>query len=804
MRPEEVLANCDTLVQSESESERAHGALLLFLFGEPNRALGADESIRARVHAWAGKVLELLPEDDDASGYAVRGIAARVAGELGQAVTSFEDGVARAKLRGQERDGVDLSLLLADALLDRAGPADASSAASVAAGARALIESSGAGEFTPWLRFVTLRARAAAGDAEGALGELEPLIVELRQMRNVELEWRAVAFASSLHTERGSKLIAHRHDLAAIEVLESIAMGLPRDLRGSFWRCPRRASLRKRASAVTERGRASPMTLKLAGLETRAQRLLDIIKRLASEHDLDRLLDRITDSAVELSGAERGFVLLVDPNGQLEPKTVRGSRADHPETAFSRSIAEAVLIDGEPIITVDARDDALLSEYLSVHKLMLKSVACMPIRGRAGTVGVLYLEHRARRARFSEEDLDLLFAFADQAAIALENARLVSELAQRKDALEVANRDLEEAKREIERVLVARTAELQETQSELAATRQQLRGAYDRHGIIGRSEPMRRVFAVIDRIKESNIPVVIFGESGTGKELVARAIHFGGARKKKPFVALNCGAIPEALLESELFGHVRGAFTGADRDRRGVLSRASSGTLFLDEIGDMPAKMQVDLLRVLQEKKVRPIGGEVDEDIDVRIISASNKSLKELVTQGVFREDLFYRLHVVEVRLPPLRERADDIPALCDHFLKQIAEREGREVKRVSREALAVLMQHALPGNVRQLEHLLLNATVMVESDVIEAEDLALGGLTAVDSAMASRVAATVAEVPVGEAPAQSFEDFKTDEKQRILQALEQNGWNRAKAARALGIPRRTFYRRLKEHGILQ
>ncbi|HJL29727.1 MAG TPA: sigma-54-dependent Fis family transcriptional regulator, partial [Polyangiaceae bacterium LLY-WYZ-15_(1-7)] len=694
-------------------------------------------------------------------------------------------------------------------LLDRDGPADGSAAVGRLADARSLLDEGDAADpsLRLELRLLLARGRFVTHDVEGAVSDLQALLEEARAAAHRELEWRTLAALAQLQVAQGADFAARRHDQAAMEVLEGIVLALPRALREPFWRDPERRALRLRASASTDRfftSREDAPGPEPSALEGRVGRLLDLLKRLASEHELDRLLERITDAAVELSGAERGFVLLPDDAGELEPRLVRaaGTAPDDPSVAFSRSIAEAVLIDGEPILTVDARDDRRLNEYLSVHQLSLKSVACLPIRGRSGAVGVLYLEHRMRRGRFSEADLDLLLAFADQAAIALENARLVGELAERKAALEEANEELEAAKAEIERVLVARTGELEETKRELDRTRGELRSRHERSGIIGRSEPMRKVFAVLDRVAETDVPVVIQGESGTGKELVARAIHYGGPRRKAPFVALNCAAIPEALLESELFGHVRGAFTGADRDRKGVLVRSSGGTLFLDEVGDMPAKMQVDLLRVLQEKVVRPIGGEEEEAVDVRIVSASNKSLRDLVAKGEFREDLYYRLNVVELRLPPLRERQGDVPLLVDHFLTRIAEQEGQPRKHLSREALLRLARHPLPGNVRQLEHLLLNACVMSEGDTIGAEDLALGEDTAANDLV--EVPSLPEPAPVGgRPPAQSLEDFKESEKQRILRALEENGWNRAAAARELGIPRRTFYRRLKEYEIL-
>lgn len=698
-------------------------AVLAHEANEPLLELRA-RSLRARVDAWAGlhdrakeeaeQVLKQAQACDSpaaaAHAVAALGDVAFGRGEHEAALMRYDDAIGRSKELGASKDVAGLTLRAAEVLLDRDGASDGSAAAARLAEARSLIDAEALDEHRLTLRLLLARARAGAGDVAGATAEVEAIAEEARKARRRELEWRALAAGAALHALRGADFVARRHDLAAVEVLESIAAALPREMRDSFWRDPRRREIRSRAAAATDRHvAAGEATFHGYGVEQRAARLLEIIKRLASEHDLERLLERITDSAVELSGAERGIVLLTGDDGQLEPRLARraGMGAEDPSVAFSRSIAEAVLIDGEAILTVDARDDARLSEYLSVHKLMLKSVACMPIHAHGQTHGVLYLEHRMRRGRFRDGDLDLLVAFADQAAIALQNAKWVAELERRREELETKNRELAEAKAEIERVLVARTTQLEETRLELDRARGRHPGNWEKYGIVGNSEAIRRVFAVIDRVRDTNVPVVIQGESGTGKELVARAIHFGGTRSKMPFVALNCAAVPENLLESELFGHVRGAFTGADRDRRGLIAQASGGTLFLDEVGDMPAKMQVDLLRVLQERRFTPVGGEVEEEADVRIVSASNKSLRALVETGEFREDLYYRLDVVDMRLPPLRERAGDIPLLVNHFLTAIAKREGRTPKRISRDALTRLAGHPLPGNVRQLEHLL-------------------------------------------------------------------------------------------------
>jgi DNA-binding NtrC family response regulator len=314
---------------------------------------------------------------------------------------------------------------------------------------------------------------------------------------------------------------------------------------------------------------------------------------------------------------------------------------------------------------------------------------------------------------------------------------------------------------------------------------------------------MRRLYALIERVKDTDVPLLVTGESGTGKEMVARAVHQAGPRAKKPFVGVNCGAIPANLLESELFGAVKGAFTGADRDRRGVLQEADQGTLLLDEIGEMPQKMQLGLLRVLQEKCVRPVGATREEPVDARIIAATHRDLTRMVSDGTFRADLFYRLHVVELHVPALRERVEDIPLLIDFFLSRFATRYRRERKTVSRAALRRLCSYAWPGNVRQLEHILLSAWLMTEGTEIRPDDLeipsdklhpSLGNDLRVDDPPAR---------PSPPPGAKSKEEFKAAERERILGALTASNWNRVQAAKLINLPRRTFYRRLKEFGIL-
>ncbi|HEX6244447.1 MAG TPA: sigma 54-interacting transcriptional regulator, partial [Polyangiales bacterium] len=644
------------------------------------------------------------------------------------ALAGYDRAAGLYRRLGRPREAAEALLDAGELLLDAGSVSDASLASARLGAARELIEQLGADDLRLRLRFLVGELRMSNGDFEGAVAELEAIEARLERDTQRELWWQLLAAQARCYRTLGSDVLANKKAREAAEQIEAMAARVSRDARDAFRADPRRRKVLELAQV--ERRESPSRTGAGAGLsqsaDPRLVRLLEILKRLARERDRERVLERITDAAVELSGAERGFVLLVDDKGQLCPHLVREGRGTEqdPHVAFSRSIAEAVLIDGEPIITVNARDDARVNEYMSVHKLLLKSVACIPINGPRGVTGVLYLEHRMRAGRFRESDVDLLMAFADQAAIALENAELWSENERRKSELEAANRELSLAKVDIERLLLSRTEELEQTKRDLSRARAELEPRYARHGIVGQSPAMRRVFALIDRVTDSNVPVVVQGESGTGKELVARAIHFAGPRKKGPFVAVNCAAIPDQLLESELFGHVRGAFTGADRDRKGVFAQAHGGTLFLDEFAETSARMQIDLLRVLQEGRIRPVGAEQDLPVDVRVIVACSRPLERLVSERLLREDLYYRLSVVELRLPPLRERVEDVPLLCQHFLNRAVEQSPGAPRSISREAVERILQSGLPGNVRQLEHLLTSAAMMAEGSVIGPEDL--------------------------------------------------------------------------------
>jgi transcriptional regulator with GAF, ATPase, and Fis domain len=671
------------------------------------------------------------------------------------------------------------------------------------------------------------------GDEAVARAALDEAYERAQKAGLREWAWRALDARARLASAQGSAALARRDTDAALAMLEETAVKLPRDLREVFWNDPRRRALRQAHTAtmpaissspsfaslvggmprstITE-GRSPTMTMARSGItsmggplpaEDRLARIFEITRDLAREHDLDRLLQRVTDHAVGLLGAERGLIVLVNDEGQVVAHTARDSKGEEAAQNFSRSVADRVIRDGEPVIATSARDDERLAQAVSVHQLMIQSIACVPIRGAppvGKTIGALYVETRLRPGVRFREELPTLAAFADQAAIAIENARLVDESRRRAEELEEANAELTAAKERLAELLGRRTEQLQTVRRDLKQARTELRSHFGYAGLVGTSAAMRKLYALIDRIKDTDVPILITGESGTGKEVVAKAVHVAGPRAKAPFLGVNCGAIPANLLESELFGHIRGAFTGADRDRKGLFREAENGTILLDEIGEMPTKMQAGLLRVLQEKTVRPVGGTKEEPCNARVIAATNRDLSQMVTEGTFREDLFYRLHVVELQIPPLRERSDDIPALIDHFLGLFAARHKRERKTIERAAVRRLQSFDWPGNVRQLEHVLLNAWLLSESNEITVEDLDLPTTSVRPSHAPSEPRPTFGTSVVR---ARTQEEYRDAEKEKILGALARCNWNRVQAAKMIGVPRRTFYRRLKEYGIL-
>ena len=329
----------------------------------------------------------------------------------------------------------------------------------------------------------------------------------------------------------------------------------------------------------------------------------------------------------------------------------------------------------------------------------------------------------------------------------------------------------------------------QELLEENVALRQALRKQHEFQNLIGKSRKMHEIMETVQTIADSTANILISGESGTGKEVVARAIHRSSLRREKPFMAVSCAAIPETLLESELFGYEKGAFTGATAQKRGRLEQAEDGTFFFDEIGEMSLKSQVDLLRVLQEREFRRVGGEALVRLEARVISATNKNLKKLVQEGKFREDLYYRMNVIPIHIPPLRERKEDIPLLALHFLKKYAVENGKHLNDFSPEAMELLLKYDWPGNVRELENAVERAVIVAAGSLVHLENLTVeGGVTVrgVSEFTSISGSATLEEV----------------EKAHILKVLKANDLNVKKCSDILGIDRTTLYKRMKEYGV--
>lgn len=340
-------------------------------------------------------------------------------------------------------------------------------------------------------------------------------------------------------------------------------------------------------------------------------------------------------------------------------------------------------------------------------------------------------------------------------------------------------------------ILVKKALERRKLISEVEHLQNELREKYRFENIIGNSNPMMDVLAMISKVAKTDSSVLIAGESGTGKELIAKATHLNSRRKNRAFVTINCGALPENLQESELFGHVRGAFTGAIKDKRGLFQEANGGTLFLDEIGETALSTQVKLLRFLQDGEIRRVGENEPLYVDVRMIAATNKDLKKLIEEGKFREDLYYRLNVIPVDLPPMRERRDDIPLLANHFINIYAERTKKKNPSISPEAMKYLMQYDWPGNVRELENVIERALILAPKNVILPEDL--------PGSILKREEPSDKEPETLIGGDQTLEDM---EKRHILTTLDRCVWNQKKASEILGISTTTLWRKLKLYGI--
>ncbi|MDQ7065921.1 MAG: sigma 54-interacting transcriptional regulator [candidate division KSB1 bacterium] len=492
------------------------------------------------------------------------------------------------------------------------------------------------------------------------------------------------------------------------------------------------------------------------------ENLLDIGRQVLAEEDIDRILTRAMDGAIALTQAERGFIILFDHDGGSRFHTARNlNRQDlqRPKNETSRSIIRKVQFDKKPVFLQNALEAPEFEASKSVRGLKILSVICLPLLHAGELIGAVYLDNRSFRGIFSPEMFQFAQKFADfisvAAAHALEQQRL-------RDNVEALQRDLREH--------------------------------YSFGEIIGTHPAIMQILQLVAQVADTEATVLIQGETGTGKELIARALHQNSRRANRPFVAINCSTLQENLLESELFGHVKGAFTGATENKIGWFERAHGGTIFLDEVSEMSPALQLKLLRILQTGEFSPVGSTRLRHSNVRILAATNRNLQQLVNAGRFRDDVYYRLNVIAIEVPPLRDRASDILLLAVHFLDYYGSKYGKPGLRLSSKARAQLLKYHFPGNVRELENMMERAVILCQANEVEAETLPI------DLGPVESPPPVEQNVPTfREAKQRLLQEF---ERSFILERLADSGGNISQAARASGMDVKNFYEKMKQHRI--
>jgi transcriptional regulator with GAF, ATPase, and Fis domain len=492
------------------------------------------------------------------------------------------------------------------------------------------------------------------------------------------------------------------------------------------------------------------------GDEGRWLLLLRTSEILNSMLSFEEIVPRLMDLVIRFMEAERGIIFLLDDKDRFHPAAQANVESQCVEDAmeYSANILRRAAED-HILWSGNAVGDKRFSQYESIAAYNIKSFMCVPLKRRGKIVGTIYVDNRSLENSFDAKDLEFLRILANHAGVAIENAKL-------HDRLKAENKEL----------------------------RTEIKKSIGERIIVGDDPKIKRILDIVDRVADSEATVLVTGESGTGKELIARAIHQQSARLGHPLVTLNCAAIPEHLLESELFGYVKGAFTGAQGTKVGKFEAAHLGTLFLDEIGDMSFPLQAKILRVLQEGVFEPLGSNTTKEVDVRIVAATNRNLAQMVEAGTFREDLYYRLNVIVLDLPPLRARRDDLPKLALHFLAKCSV--GKTVAReFSPEAMELMKNHSWPGNIRELENCIMRLALLAPHEVIEPEDVA-PYLEGRGPTLGRPAAATVEPNPVTK-----LDDLERD---AIVAALSKFEGNRTAAAQALGISVRKLQYKIKEY----
>jgi Nif-specific regulatory protein len=499
--------------------------------------------------------------------------------------------------------------------------------------------------------------------------------------------------------------------------------------------------------------------------------LLEISRRINSEKNFDELLNVIASEAAKLLDAERATIFLLDKDkGELWAKIAIGV-SETIRFDARLGIAGAVLISGKKLTVEDAYKSPLFYPSVDSHTgFHTRNALSVPlVNFRREIIGVFQILNK-RDGRFTAEDEQFVEALAAQAAIALENAQALTRLENRQQELIQENQNL----------------------------RSQVEERYTTKSILGTTGKISDIRALIERTAESNVSVLITGENGTGKELSARAIHYVSPRKKGPFVAVNCAALPETLVESELFGIEKGVASGVEK-RIGRIESANGGTLFLDEIGDLSLAAQAKLLRVLQEREVEWVGGRKPVPVDVRLVAATNKDLREEITKGHFRQDLFFRLNVIHIHMPPLREIRADLPLIATFFLRKYSKEMGRSIETLSPEAMRALTAYDWPGNVRELENEVKRAVVLSAGNRIELNDLS-------ESIRQERLitADPTPGKPLDGKQLSIKNRVTTLEIQMIREAMTQSGGDKRRAAKLLGLSHQGLLNKLKRYGLSQ
>lgn len=505
--------------------------------------------------------------------------------------------------------------------------------------------------------------------------------------------------------------------------------------------------------------------------------IMEISKAMVSQPNMDKLLEIILAKVTEVIKAERSSLFLYNTRTAKLESIIAQKTNVKIIIAIGEGIAGYTAQQRKVIICPDTYDDPRFVKFFDKKTgYKTRNILSAPLLTSKGElIGVIEVLNKIK-GRFAHYDITLIEAFASQATVAIQNAILFQENLRRKA--------------QIERLNVRLTEKLETIEKELKVK-------YHYGNIIGQSEQMQQLYRLLEKVKETSFPILIQGGSGTGKELIARAMHFSGPRADEEFLSQNCAAIPETLLESELFGYVKGAFTGADRNKKGLFALADKGTLFLDEIGDMSLEMQKKLLRVLEDGKVRPVGGKEITKVDVRIITASNKNLANLMKEHKFRDDLFYRINVITINLPLLRERKEDIPLLVSHFLEMMAEETKTPKKTIAKEVMKAFLQYDWPGNIRELENEIKRMMVLAGPNIV---------LSDVSPHILDIVKQYMPIPKVETKPIDSGQSLKEDkkawEKQRIIQSLIDNNWNITRAAETLGTSRPRLSAKMKQLGI--